>query len=64
MTQIFAKILQQIFRKQFFRMLRQRFGKARRGPQSKLIFLCGGVSERVEKTAQKSNFDFMVKSDF
>ena len=62
MTQIFAKILQQIFRKQFFRMLRQRFGKARRGPQSKLIFLCGGVSERVEKKVQNSFFYYLTPS--
>ena len=51
--------LQQIFRNQNLQILLQAFEKARRRPQSKLIFCVVGLaSYRVEKKAQNSEFDW------
>ena len=61
------KKLQQIFRKQNLKILSQTLGKARRGAQSKLIFLWRGFIaswEKKLKIATLTEAPFMVKLDF
>ena len=63
MNQNFDPKLQQILRQLNLHILRKTLGIAR-----KLIFLCGGVSQQVDKKKLKiapfTEAPFMVKSDF